>query len=102
MPEFFKHSLIDSDHYPMPSEPSPLPPMSSTMGMHGMSQSDVGSTEVQAAASDVRQLLDLLGSLTPAMRELAEQAQIGGREHGYREGVEHAQMQMQQQLIEAA
>lgn len=102
MAQLFKGHIIDDGQYPMPrpARPEPTAAAGSATGGAG-AESQIDAAEIKRAAGDLEQVLTLVGSLRPAVEQMADALRSGAQQQGYADGIARAQAEVHQQLMEA-
>lgn len=95
MAQLFKGHIVDDNNYPMPQSAG------SATGHAPAHASQISDAEVRAAASDLERIVQMVGSLRPAVEGVSEALRAGAQQQGYNEGLTRAQSEVQHTTMEA-
>ncbi len=95
MAQLFKGHVVDDNNYPMPQAAA------SATRQGSNPTASINEAQVRAAASDLERIVQMVGSLRPAVEGVTEALRSGAQQQGYTEGIARAQAEVQHATMEA-
>ncbi len=106
MARLYKQGSVHDEHLPMPT-PAPAPaggdhaPPSGATSQGVPAPPSVDPVEAARAAAVLSEMVGRVRELAPIVDELTRAAHANARQQGYADGIERAQAETQQQIVEA-
>lgn len=95
MTQFFKAHVVNSDEYPLPDS-------APQRAQDGSILDEMPSeAEMSGAASDMHEIVNIVGQLKPQLQEMAAQVSENARQQGYNDGLKQAQNEIDKHLLDA-